>query len=89
MPKNKNKTPSTPRPLREIRESKYWSMTTVAKLAHVDRVTVWRAEHGMGLPHRRTMRAIAAVLSVPPEEIAEFVVKPNAEDQESEGQQNE
>jgi transcriptional regulator with XRE-family HTH domain len=66
-----------PKPLREIRQGKYWSVTTLAMLAGVDRTTIWRIENGKGkyLPHPHTRKAIADALGVHPSEVAEFEVK--------------
>ncbi len=64
-----------PRPLREIRESKYWTVATVARLSGVDPATIWRIENGRTVPHRSTMKAIADALGVHPSEVSEFEVK--------------
>jgi transcriptional regulator with XRE-family HTH domain len=69
-----------PRPLREIRAGKYWSVATLSRLAGVDRVTIWRIENDKGkyLPHPHTRKAIAAALGVHPSVIAEFEIKSNS-----------
>lgn len=59
--------------LRERREDKHWSISTVAKLSGVDHATIWRIENGKTVPHRSTMKAIAAALDLPLKAIAEFV----------------
>jgi transcriptional regulator with XRE-family HTH domain len=66
---------SQPRPLREIRTGKYWSVATLSRLAGVDRATIWRIENDKGkyIPHPHTRKVIADALGVHPDEVAEFV----------------
>jgi transcriptional regulator with XRE-family HTH domain len=71
-------TKTHPQALRDLRKSRYWSVTTLAMLAQVDWSTIWRIETGKGkyIPHEGTRRAIAGALGVQPSDIAEFTATP-------------
>ncbi len=76
--------PRTPKdkplaPLRERREDKHWSVATLSRLSGVNPATIWRIETGRTVPHRDTMKAIAAALDLPIKAIAEFEIKHDRE----------
>ena len=55
--------------LKELRRRRVLSMEELAKRAGVGRNTVWRLEHGVMGAQPRTIRKLAAVLGVEPEEL--------------------
>jgi DNA-binding XRE family transcriptional regulator len=74
MPRRPKDTPP-PRPLKEIREGKHWSVATLSRLAGVDPVTIWRIETGRTAPHPSTVRAISKALDLHPSAVSEFAAE--------------
>jgi DNA-binding XRE family transcriptional regulator len=56
--------------LREAREKRSLSLTELATLAGVDRMTVYRVEQGKNAPYPRTRRLLAQALRMEPGQIA-------------------
>ncbi len=57
-------------PLREAREKRSLSLSELAVLAGVDRMTVYRVEQGRNAPYPRTRRLLAQALKMEPGQIA-------------------
>ena len=55
--------------LRRIRETKVLSRKDLAKQSHVDESTIYRAECGQTKLRPSTVRKLAQVLGVPPDEL--------------------
>lgn len=56
--------------LREMRDRRALSLSELAALAHVDRTTIHRIEHGQQAPHPATRRKLAEALHVAVDRIA-------------------
>jgi transcriptional regulator with XRE-family HTH domain len=59
--------------VREIRQRKLLSQRELAEHAGVSETTIVKLELGATRPHPRTLRKIAAVLGISPEEMADLV----------------
>lgn len=51
-------------PLREVRERRTLSLSDLAQLSHVDRMTIHRIEQGRHSPFPRTRRRLAEALRI-------------------------
>ena len=65
-------------PLKEIRQREHYSIRDLAKAAGVTTQTIVNLESGARRPHPSTVRAIADVLRVDPDEIAEVTSSTSA-----------
>jgi len=59
-----------PAKLRRLRRQKFLSQAELARLAGLHKLTIQRLERGKTSPYARTIRQLAAVLEVPPEQLA-------------------
>jgi transcriptional regulator with XRE-family HTH domain len=55
--------------LKILRQSQALSLTDLARLSRVGRVTINRIENGKQIPHPRTVRALAKALQVEVQEL--------------------
>lgn len=55
--------------LKELRESKHYSIADLAELTGIDTSTIYRIESGRSKPHGITLRVLATALGVKPDEI--------------------
>lgn len=55
--------------LKELRESKHYSLADLAELTGINTSTIYRIENKRSKPHGITLRVLATALGVKPEEI--------------------